>query len=38
MTETATLHRMVMEKRTCPHGLKAKALLERQGFTVDAPR
>ena len=32
---TATLHRMVMEKHMCPHGLKAKDLLERSGFTVD---
>ena len=31
----ATLHRMVMEKHTCPYGLKAKDLLERKGFTVD---
>ncbi|WP_179378935.1 MauE/DoxX family redox-associated membrane protein [Jannaschia marina] len=35
MTKTATLHRMVMEKHTCPHGLKAKALLERHGYTID---
>lgn len=32
--KTATLHRMVMGNHLCPHGLKAKALLERQGFTV----
>jgi glutaredoxin len=32
---TATLHRMVMEKHTCPYGLKAKDLLEREGYTVD---
>ena len=31
----ATLHRMVMADNTCPHGLKSKALLERQGFKVD---
>jgi glutaredoxin len=31
----ATLYRMVMEKHTCPWGLKSKDLLERQGFTVD---
>ncbi|SDY79715.1 Glutaredoxin [Jannaschia faecimaris] len=35
MTKTATLHRMVMEKHTCPHGLKAKALLERKGYKVE---
>lgn len=32
---TATLYRMVMEKHTCPWGLKSKDLLEREGFTVD---
>jgi glutaredoxin len=35
VTKTATLHRMVMADNTCPHGLKSKALLERQGFMVD---
>ena len=30
----AILHRMVMDKRICPHGLKAKWLLEQQGYTV----
>jgi glutaredoxin len=34
-TRTAVLHRMVMPKHTCPYGLKAKVLLERQGYTVD---
>ncbi len=33
--KTATLYRMVMDKHTCPYGLKAKDLLERQGFVVD---
>lgn len=33
--KSATLHRMVMTDRMCPHGLKAKALLERNGFSVD---
>ncbi len=32
--KTATLHRMVMGSRLCPHGLKAKDLLERRGFKV----
>lgn len=32
---SATLHRMVMTDHMCPHGLKAKALLERSGFSVD---
>ena len=31
----ATLYRMEMDKHTCPFGLKAKALLERQGFEVE---
>lgn len=32
---TAALYRMVMEKHTCPYGLKAKALLEQNGFMVE---
>lgn len=35
MTKTATLYRMVTPDHTCPHGRKAKDLLERQGFTVE---
>ena len=31
----ATLYRMDMDGHTCPFGLKAKALLERQGFAID---
>ncbi|KMO22822.1 MauE/DoxX family redox-associated membrane protein [Methylobacterium indicum] len=31
----ATLYRMVMPQHVCPYGLKAKDLLERQGFSVD---
>ncbi|TXN67740.1 glutaredoxin [Methylobacterium sp. WL6] len=34
-TRRATVHRMVMEKHVCPYGLKAKDLLEREGFQVD---
>tara|TARA_B100000767_G_scaffold93253_1_gene89668 strand:+ start:117 stop:860 length:744 start_codon:yes stop_codon:yes gene_type:complete len=34
-TKIATLYRMVMTDNTCPHGLKSKALLERQGFKVN---
>jgi glutaredoxin len=34
-TRRATVYRMVMEKHVCPFGLKAKDLLERDGFTVD---
>ncbi len=33
--KTAILYRMVMEKHTCPYGLKSKDLLKRQGFTVE---
>lgn len=32
---TAHLYRMVMDKHVCPWGLKAKDLLEREGFTVE---
>jgi glutaredoxin len=31
----ATLYRMVMPQHVCPYGLKAKDLLERQGFEVE---
>ncbi|ARO54094.1 glutaredoxin [Methylorubrum zatmanii] len=31
----AVLYRMMMPQHTCPYGLKAKDLLERQGFQVD---
>ena len=33
--KTATLYRMVMDKHVCPWGLKAKDLLEREGYAVD---
>lgn len=33
--KTATIHRMVMEKHMCPHGLKAKDLLKRSGYKVE---
>jgi len=33
--KTAQLYRMVMEKHVCPYGLKAKHLLESQGFSVE---
>lgn len=33
--KTAILHRMVMPGHTCPYGLKAKHLLETQGYRVD---
>jgi glutaredoxin len=35
MTQQATLYRMVTDKHTCPFGLKAKDLLQREGFAVD---
>lgn len=31
----ADLHRMVMEGHVCPYGLKAKDLLEREGYSVN---
>ncbi len=34
-SNTARLYRMVMDKHVCPYGLKAKWLLEREGFTVE---
>ncbi|MEJ8566584.1 glutaredoxin [Elongatibacter sediminis] len=33
--QTAELHRMVMEDHVCPYGLKARDLLQREGFVVD---
>lgn len=32
---SATLYRMVMDKHLCPFGLKAKSLLEREGYKVE---
>ena len=32
---TATLTRMVLPAHECPHGVRAKALLEQAGFTID---
>ena len=32
---TAVIHRMVMDKHTCPYGVKSKWLLERNGYTVE---
>ncbi len=34
-TKKAVLHRMVMPTHTCPFGLKAKDLLQRQGYAVE---
>ncbi len=33
--KTATIHRMVMDKHICPYGVKAKWLLEREGYSVE---
>lgn len=35
LTKNAVLYRMVMEKHICPYGIKAKDLLQREGYTVD---
>jgi glutaredoxin 3 len=34
-TKTATLYRMVLPDHVCPFGLRAKAMLEEQGFTIE---
>ncbi len=34
-TRTATLHRMVLPDHECPFGVRAKAMLEDAGYTVD---
>lgn len=33
--KTASLHRMVMDRHVCPYGVKAKWLLEREGYRVE---
>lgn len=35
LVKKATLYRMVMSKHICPYGLKAKDLLQRQGYVVE---
>lgn len=35
MTQQATLYRMVMDKHVCPYGLKARHLLQQEGYSVD---
>ncbi len=32
---TATLTRMVLADHECPYGVRAKAMLEQAGFTID---
>lgn len=34
-SKTATLYRMVLPDHVCPFGLRAKAMLEEAGFTID---
>jgi len=34
-SKQATLYRMVTTDHMCPHGLKSKDLLQRQGYIVD---
>lgn len=34
-SKSATLYRMVMDKHVCPYGIKARWLLEREGFVVE---
>ncbi|WP_369025290.1 MauE/DoxX family redox-associated membrane protein [Qipengyuania sp. RANM35] len=34
-TKTAEIHRMVMDTHVCPYGVKAKWLLEKNGFKVE---
>ena len=33
--KTAALYRMVTDTHVCPYGLKARALLRAQGFTIE---
>ena len=35
MPRKATLYRMILPDHTCPYGVRAKELLEEQGFEVD---
>lgn len=32
---TATLYRMVLDDHICPFGVRAKEMLERQGYQID---
>ena len=34
-SRSATLYRMVLPDHTCPYGVRAKGLLEEQGFDVE---
>ena len=33
--KTATLYRMVLPEHTCPFGVRAKAMLEENGYSVE---
>jgi glutaredoxin len=33
--KTATLYRMVLPEHTCPFGVRAKQMLEQNGFTLE---
>ena len=35
MARTASLTRMVLPEHECPHGVRAKQMLDKAGFTVD---
>ena len=35
MARSATLTRMVLPDHECPYGVRAKAMLEQAGFTID---
>lgn len=35
MSDTATLHRMVLPDHVCPFGVRAKQMLEQAGYEVD---
>ena len=35
MARTASLTRMVLPEHECPHGVRAKEMLDEAGFTVD---
>lgn len=34
-SKTATLYRMILPEETCPFGVRAKRMLEEDGFTLD---
>lgn len=35
MAQQATLYRMVLPDHTCPFGVRAKQMLERQGYNIE---